>query len=122
MRPESPICTLGKLIEYAEAGGYCVPADLLAAHQAHRRLTSLNVEPSPAATRQGVAERLATGKALDPLDLAAELVAGQALRDREAKAAEVLRYAVELSAEALASLAAAMTQRIVTEHLRPAPG
>lgn len=118
------INALTKLVASAEAGGYTLPSELTDALRTHDRVKAVTF-PQPAADDQEAtaARIVSTVAAGESVDVAA-LMAATIDREREAKAVvqvqHVIHLAVEQAAGAAANVAADLTERIITKHLRPA--
>lgn len=118
------IQALTTLIETAEGGGHTLPTELLDAYRIHQRARALTVaaplelDVDTAAAR--IVSAVAAGEEPDPLELGRNLDAAD--RDRQAanRAQLAVAAAIEQAANAAVLLAADLTERIITKHLRPA--
>lgn len=112
-----------QVIAARETGLYTLPADLIVAHSACVRVRSLDL-PAPSAMdaqSQGAVLLAActSGADVDLREYASALL--DADRDRLAveKSRDVLRAAQEQAENHLAYLCSDLTERIITQHLRP---
>lgn len=118
------INALTQIVDSAEAGGYTLPVELTDALTVYRRVTALTLsEPrghNPEETAARLVHTLAEGKEVDLTALAA----GMSDAELEAKVAAQVQHVVTLAREqaagAATNLAADLTERIITDHLRPA--
>ena len=115
---------LKSLIGTADAGGYTLPDELLTAWNTYQAVQALTLPELPQMPVDAAAARLvASVTAGDPLDLLEVGRDAQRVEDDRqavAIAQRVLAEAIEQADNAVSSLAADLTERIITEHLRPA--
>ena len=118
------IQSLTTVVDSSSAGGYTLPAELLDAHAIYRRMRALTAPEPPPLDLDAAAARLldqvAAGHDADPLAAGREL--DDADRDRQAviRAGQLLAAGIEQAATAATTLADGLTERIITDHLRPA--
>ena len=117
------INALTSLIGMREAGGYDLPTELVGAYRTYERTRALVAAEPPALDVDSAAARVvsATAAGNEPDLLQAGRDLEEADRDRRAteRARAVLAAAVEQAAHSATLLAADLTERIITEHLRP---
>lgn len=116
--------TLTKLTDTAEVGGYTLPAEVTDAVRTWRRVEALTTaEPKPSTTDTAAAQLVSATAAGEPVDLAA---LGSAIREADearhahAAAVSILSEAREQAGNAAVHVTIDLTDRIITDHLRPA--
>lgn len=118
------VLSVTKLIANADAGRYTLPPELVEAHSAYRQLSSYEIAaPRPSDVETTAARVVATLRAGDAFDLdavARELVESDREAEVHQRSLAVLREAVDQSSDTAALLCADLTERIISEHLRPA--
>lgn len=112
------------LFDAAEVGGFTLPEELLAAHRTLLQAKAITVPtPPPVDTDAAAAQLVAAlvaGEEPDPIAQAELLEERQRQRALAETATQVARIAAEQAADAMTHLAADLTERIITDHLRPA--
>jgi len=118
------INTLTSLIDNADAGGWTLPADVLAAHRIYRQVSALDLDPPAALDAYTAAARIVTattaGEPVDPLAAGRELRHADDERQAHDLAKRILQLAVDQAATAAGNLAADRTEQIIAKHLAPA--
>lgn len=116
--------SLAQLVELAEAGHYSLPVELLDSFSTSQRIRALEVPPTPPLDPETAAARvvadLTAGREPDLLAVGravSEATAGGQVFDQTQR---ILGLAIEQAGDAATQLAADLTERIITEHLRPA--
>jgi hypothetical protein len=121
---EVPDTLLGRLVDGARSGSYTLPERLVDLHQAARRLRDLALSAPPHVGREGAVARLVDAAMdsgpLDPMGLCAEMHRSRTDRLLHQEALELLRAATRRAEDAAVREAAAASDAIITEHLRPA--
>lgn len=116
--------TLAKLVGNAEAGGYTLPAELIDAWQTVERVRALDLGvPDSLAADVAAAQVVAavtSGKTPDMLEVGREMHRLESDRQAQGHASRALAEARELAAAAAVSVAVDMTERLISDHLRPA--
>jgi hypothetical protein len=118
------IRALSKLVQAAGAGGYTLPADVEDAHAVWLRLQRTELPRPREFGAEDAADRIvqaaAAGETFDPLKLCRDYHAVTDERRLYDEALAVVRMAVEQAANIAVAAASDATERIITEHLRPA--
>lgn len=115
---------LGKLVGSAEVVGYELPPELVDAWNIYLRTKALVMpEPQPLGIEAAAARIVSSAASGEDPDLSALVrEVDQSNRDRHAtaEARRILDLAHEQAANAATNLASDLTERIITDHLRPA--
>lgn len=115
---------LTALMTSAEGGGYTLPAELVDVYRTYLRVKDLVIPSPPMLDADTAAARIvaavAAGTEADLTAMAVEVAEIELSRHRHAEAQHILRLAVEQAADKATLLAADLTEKIITEHLRPA--
>lgn len=124
MSDRARIQALTSIVQTAAAGNYTLPADVVEAHDVWKRLQQLELKPPrPLAIEDAAAkvvQAATAGDQVDPTKLCREYHKSQDDRRLYEEALTVLRAAVEQAAQIAVGTATDATERIITEHLRPA--
>ena len=108
----------------AEFGGYTLPAELVDAYRTYQRVKELKIETPPTLDAETAAARIvsatASGETADLTAMAVEVAEIELSRHRHAEAQHILQLAVEQAGHKATILCSDLTEKIITEHLRPA--
>lgn len=115
---------LAALVNSMEGGGYGLPTELLDAFSTFTRVKELTIETPPTLDSESAAAKIvaatAANKTVDLIGMAAQVAEISLGKQRHDEALHILRLAIEQAGENATLLCADLSERIITEYLRPA--
>ncbi len=118
------IQALTTLVQSATTGAYTLPADVVEAHQVWQRLRQIEIPPPQQFSIEDAVDRIVAaatvGEPFDPVELVRGYSKSEDDRRLHGEAQKVMREALDQVASIAVLTAGDATERIITEHLRPA--